>query len=610
MKRTLLTALLIAPLALLHAADAPAPEPVTIVAFGSSTTAVRGSTTIYARLLQEELRNVRIINGGVPGNTTELARQRFEQDVLRHQPQIVIIQLGINDAAVDVWKNPPATAPRVALERYEANLRHFVQTLKSKNARVVLMTPNPLRWTPKLKELYGKPPYQPENLDGFNAPLGSYCEAVRRVAREAGAEFLDIQQAFVEQAQKRGVTVDTFLSDGMHPNDDGHRIEADLLRERILALAKTHGLPITEGPRRKASGEFVTIHPLCTDITHDSPNPTVLGGGLARMKDGAVMSVYSTPTGYYSKPGTTWIAGRVTKDGGKTWSPESVIARHADCQPSHPSVLTTRDGVIHVFYLGFKQWKWKGVNPTDEAQSDMWTTRSRNHGATWSEPQMIFKGYTGASNGAIETRDGHLIVPYSHYVNDPGRLVSQASVSTDGGKTWSLSHNIDIGGAGDHEGALEPCVIELKDGRVWMLIRTTRKFFWESFSTDGGKTWSEAKATTIDANSSPGHLTRLADGRIALVWNRVDKKRTELHLALSGDEGETWTPSLNVARGTPGGATYPFVIEINPGELWIGYHNVPKGWNFPRARHLRISVSAVMKSVGDKLQTKTQTTHP
>lgn len=395
---------------------------------------------------------------------------------------------------------------------------------------------------------------------------------------------------FDEQAKKQGVTVDSLLSDGMHPNDDGHRIEADLLRERILALAKTHGLAITEGPLWKASGEFVTIHPLCTDITHDSPNPTVLGCGLTRMKDGAVMTVYSTPTGYYSKPGTTWIAGRVTKDGGKTWSPERVIARHPDCQPSHPSVLTMHDGVIHVFYLGFKQWKWKGVNPTDEAQSDMWTTRSSDNGATWSEPQMIFKGYTGASNGAIETRDGHLIVPYSHYVNDPGRLVSQTSVSTNGGKTWSLSNDIDIGGAGDHEGALEPCVIELKDGRVWMLIRTSRGFFWESFSTDGGKTWSEAKATNIDTTSAPGHLTRLAAGRIALVWNRAQKKRTELHLALSADEGQTWAPSLNVARGTPGGATYPFVVEINPGELWIGYHNVPKGWNFPRARHLRISL--------------------
>lgn len=598
MKLHYFTALLLSPLALLQAADSINTAPVTIVAFGDSTTAVRGPTKIYASVLQEELRNVRIINAGVSGNTTEMARKRFEQDVLTHQPQIAIIQFGINDSAMDVWKTPAAVEPRVLLARYEANLRHFVQTLKSKHTRVVLMTPNPLRWTPKLKEMYGKPPYHPENADGFNVPLEPYCDATRRVAREEGAELLEMQSAFAEQAKKCGVTLDSLLSDGMHPNDNGHRIEADLLRELILALAKTHGLAITEGPRWKASGEFVSIHPVCTDITHDSPNPTVLGCGLARMKDGAVMAVYSTPTGYYSKPGSTWIAGRITKDGGKTWSPEGVIARHPDCQPSHPSVLTTRDGVLHVFYLGFKQWKWKGVNPTEEAQSDLWTTRSRDNGATWSDPQMIFKGYTGASNGAIETRDGHLIVPYSHYVNDPGRLVSQVSISTDGGKTWNLGDGIDIGGAGDHEGALEPCVIELKDGRMWMLIRTSRKFFWESYSPNGGKTWSTAKATTIDATSAPGHLTRLADGRIALVWNRAEKKRTELHLALSTDEGKTWTPSLNVAQGTAGGATYPFVIEIDPGELWIGYHNVPKGWNFPRARYLRISVPADMGNIG------------
>ncbi len=120
-------------------------------------------------------------------------------------------------------------------------------------------------------------------MDGFNAPLLPYGEAARRVAREEGAELLEMQEAFVEQAQKRGVTVDSLLSHGMHPNGDGFRIEADLLRKRIGARAKTHGLAITEAPRWKASGEFVTIPPACTDITHGSPNPTLLGCGLARI---------------------------------------------------------------------------------------------------------------------------------------------------------------------------------------------------------------------------------------------------------------------------------------------------------------------------------------
>ncbi len=219
------------------AAAAPqAVESVIIVAFGDSTTAVRGSTKVYAAILQEELRNVRVINAGVGGNTTEMARQRFEKDVLSREPRIAIIQFGINDAAVDVWKTPPATEPRVSIERYEANLRHFIQTLKSRNARLVLMTPNPLRWTPALKEMYGRPPFKPDEADGFNVLLARYGEAARRVAREEGAELIDVQQAFPEQARKQGVSMDAFLLDGMHPNDEGHRIVANLLRERIRAM--------------------------------------------------------------------------------------------------------------------------------------------------------------------------------------------------------------------------------------------------------------------------------------------------------------------------------------------------------------------------------------
>lgn len=153
----------------------PLPEPVTIVAFGDSTTAKRGSTRVYAAVLQEELGNVRVINAGVGGNTTEMGVKRFEQDVLKHQPQIAIIQFGINDSAVDVWRVPPATGPRVSLESYEANLRFFVRSLKRNQTRVLLMTSTPLRWTARLRELYGKTPYLTDDPDGFNAPLMPFC---------------------------------------------------------------------------------------------------------------------------------------------------------------------------------------------------------------------------------------------------------------------------------------------------------------------------------------------------------------------------------------------------------------------------------------------------
>jgi lysophospholipase L1-like esterase len=228
---------------IIQAAPAPQAEPTTIVAFGDSTTAERGATKVYAKILQEELQNVRVVNAGVGGNTTEIARRRFEADVLGNQPKIAIVQFGINDAAVDVWKTPPATAPRVSLKRYEENLRFFVQTLKFHRTRVVMMTPTPICWTPKLREMYGKPPYQPDQADGLNALMTPYCEAVRRIAREESVELVDMQLALAKEAAKLGLTVDVLLSDGMHPNDRGHRIEADLLLERINALKSTQGNP-------------------------------------------------------------------------------------------------------------------------------------------------------------------------------------------------------------------------------------------------------------------------------------------------------------------------------------------------------------------------------
>ena len=167
-----------------------------IVAFGDSTTATRGELKIYADILRSELPakgvKAEVINAGVGGHNTDHAKARFEKDVLEKDPDIVIIQFGINDAAVDVWKDPPAKASRVSLENYEKNLRHFVEVLSKGEMKVILMTPNPLRWTPKMREMYGNAPYQPEEEKGFNVKLKDYAEKVREIAKSQKIPIIDI----------------------------------------------------------------------------------------------------------------------------------------------------------------------------------------------------------------------------------------------------------------------------------------------------------------------------------------------------------------------------------------------------------------------------------
>src|ERR1700679_3680511 len=89
---------------------APAPAS-TVVIFGDSTSAPRNDVDIYARQLERSFQDssprVAIINAAVPSDTTERARKRFARDVLARHPDVVVIQLGINDSTIDVWKKPP-----------------------------------------------------------------------------------------------------------------------------------------------------------------------------------------------------------------------------------------------------------------------------------------------------------------------------------------------------------------------------------------------------------------------------------------------------------------------------------------------------------------------
>ena len=130
---------------------------VTLVAFGDSTTAPRGSIPVYVDCLRHDLprRGLAIdaVNAGVGGNTTQAGRARFAKDVLDRKPDIVVIQFGINDSAVDVWRTPPATQARVAVDRYTANLEFFADTLQAQKRVVIFMTPNPMRWTPALRQM-------------------------------------------------------------------------------------------------------------------------------------------------------------------------------------------------------------------------------------------------------------------------------------------------------------------------------------------------------------------------------------------------------------------------------------------------------------------------
>ena len=209
--------------------------------FSDSTTAIRNNISkVYSERVQGALPGlgsfIMVVNAGVSGITMRDARKCLAHDVLDLKPRIVVMQFGINDSVFDVWKKPPATKPRIPLSEFRDNLCGMIQQCRERKAIVILMTTNPLRWTPRVKKLYGKPPYRVDAADGFDSPsLARYNDVILQVAKELKIPLVNIHAAYPEFAKAHNTDIDGLLLDGMHPNDLGHQLVA----ERLVPLIQS-----------------------------------------------------------------------------------------------------------------------------------------------------------------------------------------------------------------------------------------------------------------------------------------------------------------------------------------------------------------------------------
>jgi hypothetical protein len=295
------------------------------------------------------------------------------------------------------------------------------------------------------------------------------------------------------------------------------------------------------------------------------------------------------------------------------WDEPRQIVHHHECNAFGPSALRDNAGTIWVFYLGFVRSEWVDGEPTDRTVSDVWCIRSHDEGKTWVDRKRIFEGYCGATRGAIQVRSGEIVVPISYVARNPGRYLSACLVTRDRGVSWDLEGHVDIGQNGDHAGAVEPTVVELRGGRLWMLIRTNLGYFMNAYSSDLGRTWSAPVPSSITSPSAPGCLLRLSSGRIALAWHDTMNRATEieadddrefsgsrinmdlrdtLSVALSDDEGESWTPAVELAKSIQ--LSYPRLLELAPGVILCGGQRVEPGWDRLRPVNLVFNESDLL----------------
>ena len=338
----------------------------------------------------------------------------------------------------------------------------------------------------------------------------------------------------------------------------------------LLAIASTQSLDADESTR--SFDPRVKVMPWYTR------------GQFVRLDDGGLLSIGKNAT-------------LISKDNGHTWKEQGPITKTVPGIPNAGSMLlSTRDGALVLVYMDMSTinpaWDRVRGEPLPGMKLDIWSIRSLDDGRTWRDKQQLLNGYCGALMNIIETRDGHIVVPACETFPNPGRSVTFTYVSADRGRTWKKSNFIDLGGQGDHDGACEASVVELSDGRIFMLMRTCYDQFWRAISQDHGQTWLDIAPSGIDASSAPSNMLRLASGRIILFWNRLYSEgkhnaprrwkpyahrpaswhRTELSMAYTDDDARTWSKPVVIGRDQGMGLSYTSIFENKPGEVWLGIH--------------------------------------
>ena len=113
------------------------------------------------------------------------------------------------------------------------------------------------------------------------------------------------------------------------------------------------------------------------------------------------------------------------------------------------------------------------------------------------------------------------------------------------------------------------------------LGRTRSGRIFQSWSDDGGRSWSPLALTDLPNPNAGIDAVSLRDGRQLLVYNRSTDARTPLNVALSAD-GVSWNAALVLERDA-GEYSYPAVIQTSDGLVHVTYT-----WKRERIKHVVI----------------------
>jgi len=157
--------------------------------------------------------NPRLINKGVSGETTPQILDRFNNDVVSFEPELVIILAGINDIAQNTGY--------ISIPETFTNIINMVEIANSHNIRPVLcsvLPANKIAWKPEIKSA--------DLVIELNDKLKDYCA-------ENNIAYVDYFSSMVgEKKELRS----ELTYDGVHPDKNGYTIMEGVLLDLLKKI--------------------------------------------------------------------------------------------------------------------------------------------------------------------------------------------------------------------------------------------------------------------------------------------------------------------------------------------------------------------------------------
>ncbi len=331
------------------------------------------------------------------------------------------------------------------------------------------------------------------------------------------------------------------------------------------------------------------------ELPRGENNPRNSEGDFALLKDGSILFAYSR---YHGDSGhddaACDVAGMLSRDGGRSFTPlpERLATAEELGTRNIMSVSLCRipDGTLCLFYLA-------KFGP----QSAVYLKRAtEKNGLSFGPPELCVPKkpnvYYVINNARVTVSPrGEVLLPLARHaiVGEKGRrhgsYFGTACVWAGDahGRNWYQKSKVLSMPYPGHSrtGLQEPGIEALPDGRLYGYFRTDRHFQYESFSADGGASWTRPVPSVFTSPDSPMLIRRNPfSGVYYALWNpvpnyngRIDPAgrwiaagRTPFVLAQSLD-GVAFSPYTVLEDAPDHGYCYPALYFLSETAFLLSY---------------------------------------